>query len=54
MIVTVQNGVVILEGYADTTRTRSAAGRRAWATPGVYDVCNLLAVDPGHLGEHSR
>jgi hypothetical protein len=45
MVVTVQNGVVILEGYADTAETREAAVRRAWATPGVFDVCNMLTVD---------
>jgi hypothetical protein len=45
MVVTVQNGVVILEGYADTSETREAAVRRAWATPGVFDVCNMLTVD---------
>ncbi|GAA3347070.1 hypothetical protein GCM10020358_60470 [Amorphoplanes nipponensis] len=46
MVVTVQNGVVILEGCADTAETREAAVRRAWATPGVFDVCNMLAVGP--------
>jgi osmotically-inducible protein OsmY len=45
MVVTVQNGVVILEGYADTPATREAAGRRAWAISGVFDVCNMLSVD---------
>jgi hypothetical protein len=44
MLVTVQNGVVILQGYVDTDDTRTAAARRAWATPGVLDVCNMLAV----------
>jgi BON domain len=50
MLVMVQNGVVILQGYVDTDDSRSAAVRRAWATPGVFDVCNLLTVGPdGHL-----
>jgi hypothetical protein len=44
MVVMVQNGVVILQGYVDTDDTRSAAVRRAWATPGVFDVCNMLTV----------
>ncbi len=44
MLVTVQNGVAILQGQVDTDGTRSAAARRAWATPGVFDVCNMLAV----------
>lgn len=44
MVVMVQNGVVILQGHVDTPDTRSAAVRRAWATPGVFDVCNMLVV----------
>ncbi|MEV4703136.1 BON domain-containing protein [Actinoplanes sp. NPDC049316] len=43
--VTVQNGVVILEGAVDTAEVREAAGRRAWETPGVHDVCNMLMTD---------
>lgn len=43
--VTVQNGVVILEGDVDSAEVREAAGRRAWATPGVQDVCNMLVPD---------
>ncbi|WP_199516639.1 BON domain-containing protein [Nucisporomicrobium flavum] len=40
----VQNGVVILDGEADTEASRSAAVARAWSVPGVRDVCNALAV----------
>lgn len=47
MLVMVQNGVVILHGAVDTDDTRSAAVRRAWATPGVFDVCNMLKVARG-------
>ncbi len=47
MVVMVQNGVVILQGHVDTPDTRSAAARRAWATPGVFDVCNMLIVSHG-------
>ncbi|PRY20179.1 BON domain-containing protein [Pseudosporangium ferrugineum] len=43
--VTVQNGVVILEGAVDTAEVRDAAGRCAWSTPGVHDVCNMLMTD---------
>ncbi|GGL19676.1 BON domain-containing protein [Mangrovihabitans endophyticus] len=43
--VTVQNCVVILEGNVDTAESKDAAGRQAWATPGVYDVCNMLTTD---------
>ncbi len=42
--VTVQNCVVIMEGLVDSAEARSAAGSRAWSTPGVYDVCNLLRI----------
>jgi osmotically-inducible protein OsmY len=45
MVVTVQNGVVILEGCADSAETRKAAVRRVWATSGVLDVCNMLTID---------
>jgi hypothetical protein len=45
LTVQVQNGVVILQGHVDTPDTRSAAARRAWATPGVVDVCNMLIVN---------
>lgn len=44
VVVTVQNGVVILAGQVDDPGTRTAAVRRAWAVPGVFDVCNRLAV----------
>ncbi|MEU4214149.1 BON domain-containing protein [Actinoplanes sp. NPDC026623] len=40
----VQNGVVILDGVADTEASRSAAVVRAWSVPGVRDVCNALTV----------
>ncbi|WP_158647621.1 BON domain-containing protein [Actinoplanes sp. ATCC 53533] len=43
--VMVQNSVVILEGSVDSADDKAAAGRLAWATPGVFDVCNLLIVD---------
>ncbi|AGL16280.1 BON domain-containing protein [Actinoplanes sp. N902-109] len=45
MHVSVQNGVVILEGGVATPEMRAAAGRQAWATPGVRDVCNMLVSD---------
>jgi hypothetical protein len=48
--VLVQNMVVVLEGYVDSAGARSAAALRAWSTPGVFDVCNLLAVEPGDGG----
>lgn len=40
----VQNGVVILDGEADTEDTQCAAVARAWSVPGVRDVCNALTV----------
>jgi osmotically-inducible protein OsmY len=40
--VSVQNRVVILRGHVPTPEARMAAGRRAWSTPGVFDVCNRL------------
>lgn len=43
--VTVQNSVVILEGNAASADVKCAAGRLAWMTPGVLDVCNMLVVD---------
>jgi hypothetical protein len=48
--VLVQNMVVVLEGSVDSAGARSAAAQRAWSTPGVFDVCNLLAVEPGDGG----
>ena len=42
--VTVQNGVVIMEGEVASIEARAAAGRRAWSVPGVHDVCNRLTV----------
>lgn len=47
MLVTVQNCVVILEGHVESPEAKDAAGRQAWATPGIYDVCNLLVPDFG-------
>jgi hypothetical protein len=44
VVVTVQNGVVILEGQVDDPQTQAAAARRAWAIPGVFDVSNRLTV----------
>jgi osmotically-inducible protein OsmY len=41
--ITVQNRVVILQGYVYTPEARLAAARLAWSTPGVFDVCNRLA-----------
>ncbi|UQU62628.1 BON domain-containing protein [Couchioplanes caeruleus] len=43
--VTVQNGVVILEGTVESAAIREAAGRQVWAVPGVQDVCNMLVPD---------
>jgi osmotically-inducible protein OsmY len=43
--VTVQNSVVILEGNVDSVAVKCAAGRLAWTTPGVADVCNMLVAD---------
>jgi osmotically-inducible protein OsmY len=48
--VMVQNGVVILEGAVDSVDSKRAAGRLAWSTPGVTDVCNVLVVDPAGSG----
>ena len=44
IMVQAQNGVVILEGDVRAESGRAAAVRRAWAVPGVADVCNILAV----------
>jgi osmotically-inducible protein OsmY len=43
--VMVQNSVVILDGTVDSADIKAAAGRLAWATPGVFDVCNMLNAD---------
>jgi osmotically-inducible protein OsmY len=40
----VQNGVVILDGEVDSESVRSAAGTRAWSVAGVMDVCDALTV----------
>ena len=45
--VTVQNGVVIMEGEVASAAAKAAAGRRAWSVPGVHDVSNRLVVTPG-------
>jgi len=44
--VDVRNRVVILEGTVPSSQTRVAAGDVAWRTPGVFDVANLLRVEP--------
>lgn len=46
--VTVQNGVVILEGVVSSLVAKSAAARRAWTVPEVRDVCNCLVLPGGH------
>ncbi len=45
MEISVQNRVVILDGSIDSAAARDAAGRQAWSTPGVHDVCNRLIAD---------
>lgn len=47
--VTVQHGVVILEGVVSSRIAKGAAGRRAWSIAGVRDVCNCLTI-PGDQG----
>ncbi|MBQ0895519.1 BON domain-containing protein [Micromonospora purpureochromogenes] len=42
--VTVQNRVVILTGMVTDQATRRAAAELAWDIPGVFDVCNALAL----------
>lgn len=42
VVVAVQNRVVILKGRVDSDLARAAAGKQAWSTPGVHDVCNRL------------
>ena len=43
----VQNGVAILDGSVPSDDVRYAILLRAWATPGVRDICDLLTVDDG-------
>jgi osmotically-inducible protein OsmY len=43
--VLVQNRVVIVRGYVPSEDVRLAVLRRVWATPGVFDVCDLLVVE---------
>jgi osmotically-inducible protein OsmY len=43
--ITVQNSVVIFEGSVESAAVKAAAGRLAWSTPGVFDVCNMLTTD---------
>ena len=43
--VLVQNRVVIVKGDVPSEDVRLAVLRRVWATPGVFDVCDLLVVD---------
>lgn len=50
MHLSVQNGVVILEGEVDTPLTRAAAVAAAWSVTGVADVCNVLAVTERKYG----
>ena len=45
--VTVQNCVVIMEGFVDSPEAKAAAGHRVWSIPGVHDVCNRLIVGKG-------
>jgi osmotically-inducible protein OsmY len=42
--VSVQNGVVILDGDIDTEASHTAASRRVRTVDGVADVCNALTV----------
>ncbi|MCA2219016.1 BON domain-containing protein [Jidongwangia harbinensis] len=42
--ISAQNGVVILDGRIDSAAAKEAAGRHAWSTPDVHDVCNRLVV----------
>ena len=42
--VAVQNQVVILTGMVADHATRRAAAELAWDVPGVFDVCNALAL----------
>jgi osmotically-inducible protein OsmY len=39
-----QNGVIVLLGELATREAKEAARLRAWAVPGVLDVCNRLTV----------
>ncbi|MEU4245692.1 BON domain-containing protein [Actinoplanes sp. NPDC026619] len=48
--VLVQNRVIILNGDVGSTQARTAAGRRAWSVPGVFDVANCLTVRGGMAG----
>ena len=43
--VQVQNGVAILDGAVPSEDVRIAILRRALATPGVRDICDLLTVE---------
>ncbi|MEU4428471.1 BON domain-containing protein [Actinoplanes sp. NPDC024001] len=42
--VSVQNGVVILEGAVGTEAARCAAAGRVWSVRDVTDVCNALTI----------
>ncbi|MEV6489073.1 BON domain-containing protein [Actinoplanes sp. NPDC051633] len=48
--VTVQNAVIILEGYVVNHETRDAALRTARAIPGVFDVCDRLGIEADNEG----
>lgn len=45
--VSVQHRVVILTGTVADREARVAAGELAWDIPGVFDVCNALALSGG-------
>nr|WP_221383139.1 BON domain-containing protein [Actinoplanes polyasparticus] len=40
--ISVQNGVVILQGELESEDAREAARRRAWSLPGIRDVCDVV------------
>lgn len=49
VVVTVQNTVVVLEGEVLSAEAWTAAGRAAWAVPGVTGVANRLTVRDEYL-----
>jgi len=46
--VTVQNRVVILNGYVGSAKARRVAGAHAWDIPITFDVCNALRLPDRH------